>query len=92
MAIETSDIYKLAAHHRFQWEKAQDCYVILFPEGMVKLNGGAGEGLNLVNGESNGEIITNVLIKKFPDAPDIAKDIVGMIELALDKAWIEKIN
>ena len=39
MAIETKDIYKIAAHHRFQWEKAQDCYVILFPEGMVKLNG-----------------------------------------------------
>ena len=37
MAIEAKDIYKIAAHHRFQWEKAQDCYVILFPEGMVKL-------------------------------------------------------
>jgi pyrroloquinoline quinone biosynthesis protein D len=59
---------------------------------MVKLNGGAGEVLNLVNGESNVELIMNALIKKFPDAPDIAKDIVGMIELALDKAWIEKIN
>ena len=47
MAIEVKDIYKIAAHHRFQWEKAQDCYVILFPEGMVKLNGSAGEVLNL---------------------------------------------
>ncbi|MBT5165896.1 MAG: pyrroloquinoline quinone biosynthesis peptide chaperone PqqD [Nitrosomonadales bacterium] len=92
MTVKIEDIYKIAAHHRFQWEKAQDCYVILFPEGMVKLNGGAGEVLNLVNGESNVELITNTLIKKFPDAPDIAKDIVGMIELALDKAWIEKIN
>ena len=92
MAIENKDIYKLASYHRFQWEEAQNCYVILFPEGMVKLNGGAGEVLNLVNGESNVELITNALIKKFPDAPDIAKDIVGMIELALDKAWIEKIN
>ena len=92
MAIENKDIYKLASYHRFQWEEAQNCYVILFPEGMVKLNGGAGEVLNLVNGESNVELITNTLIKKFPDAPDIAKDIVGMIELALDKAWIEKIN
>ena len=45
MAIETKDIYKIAAHHRFQWEKAQDCYVILFPEGMVKLNGSAGDCL-----------------------------------------------
>lgn len=41
MTIEHEDIYKIADHHRFQWEKAQDCYVILFPEGMVKLNGDA---------------------------------------------------
>ena len=92
MTIEAKDIYKIAAHHRFQWEKAQDCYVILFPEGMVKLNGSAGEVLNLVNGESTVESITEVLSKKFIDAPNISKDIVGMIELALDKSWIEKVN
>ena len=92
MTIEAKDIYKIAAHHRFQWEKAQDCYVILFPEGMVKLNGSAGEVLNLVNGESTVELITETLSKKFIDAPNIDKDIEGMIELALEKAWIEKIN
>ena len=92
MTVETKDIYKIAPHHRFQWEKAQDCYVILFPEGMVKLNGSAGEVLNLVNGESTVELITDTLVKKFSDVPNISKDIVGMIELALDKSWIEKIN
>ena len=92
MTIQNTDIYKIAAHHRFQWEKAQDCYVILFPKGMVKLNGGAGEVLNLVNGESTITLITELLIKKFPDTPSLEKDIVGMIELALEKAWIEKVN
>jgi pyrroloquinoline quinone biosynthesis protein D len=92
MTIQSADIYKIAAHHRFQWEKAQDCYVILFPEGMVKLNGGAGEVLNLINGESTITLITESLTKKFPDTPNLKKDIVGMIELALEKAWIEKIN
>jgi|TARA_B110000967_G_C18728124_1_gene481192 pyrroloquinoline quinone biosynthesis protein D len=92
MTIQSADIYKIAAHHRFQWEKAQDCYVILFPEGMVKLNGGAGEVLNLINGESTIMIITESLTKKFPDTPSLEKDIVGMIELALEKAWIEKVN
>ena len=92
MTIDTKNIYKIAAHHRFQWEKAQDCYVILFPEGMVKLNGSAGEVLNLVNGEADVESITEILSKKFLDVPNIAKDIEGMIELALEKTWIEKIN
>jgi len=92
MTIDTKNIYKIAAHHRFQWEKAQDCYVILFPEGMVKLNGSAGEVLNLVNGEVDVKSITEILSKKFSDAPNIAKDIEGMIELALEKAWIEKVG
>jgi len=92
MTINTKNIYKIAAHHRFQWEKAQDCYVILFPEGMVKLNGSAGEVLNLVNGEADVESITEILSKKFSDVPNIAKDIEGMIELALEKTWIEKVD
>ncbi|MDC0931994.1 pyrroloquinoline quinone biosynthesis peptide chaperone PqqD [Methylophilaceae bacterium] len=92
MTINLEDIYKIAPHHRFQWEKAQDCYVILFPEGMVKLNGGAGEVLNLVDGNHSVEKITEELVKKFPDANGIDKDIIGMIEMALEKAWIEKTN
>jgi pyrroloquinoline quinone biosynthesis protein D len=92
MTVNIEDIYKIAAHHRFQWEKAQNCYVILFPEGMVKLNGGAGEVLNLVDGKSSVAKITEALVKKFPDADSIDKDIIGMIELALEKAWIEKTN
>ena len=92
MTINLEDIYKIAPHHRFQWEKAQDCYVILFPEGMVKLNGGAGEVLNLVDGNNSIEKITEELVKKFPDANGIDKDIIGMIEMALEKAWIEKTN
>ena len=92
MTIDTKNIYKIAAHHRFQWEKAQDCYVILFPEGMVKLNGSAGEVLNLVNGEADVKSITEILSKKFSDVPNIAKDIEGMIELALEKTWIEKVD
>ena len=92
MTIKPEDIYKIAPHHRFQWEKAQDCYVILFPEGMVKLNGGAGEVLNLVNDNLSVEKITEALTKKFPDADGIDNDIIGMIEMALEKACIEKTN
>jgi len=92
MTIKLDDIYKISPHHRFQWEKAQNCYVILFPEGMVKLNGGAGEVLNLVDGKTSVANITEILVKKFPDADGIDKDIIGMVELALEKAWIEKIN
>lgn len=91
MSIHQTDIFAIAHHHRFQWEEAQDCYVILFPEGMVKLNGGAGEVLNHVDGKRTVAEIVLELKAKFPDAPDIEHDIIGMLELALEKAWLRQV-
>ena len=92
MRVNQTDIYAIALHHRFQWEEAQSCYVILFPEGMVKLNGGAGEVLNLVNGLRTVADIVTELKAKFSDAPDLEHDIIGMLELAIEKAWLRQIN
>ena len=92
MSIQHANIYAIASHHRFQWEEAQDCFVILFPEGMVKLNGGAGEVLNLVDGKRTVADILTELKAKFSDVPDLDKDIVGMLELAIEKAWLRQIN
>ncbi len=91
-SILNEDVYGLAFHHRFQWEEAQQSYVILFPEGMVKLNGGAGEVLNLVDGKRTVTDIVTELKAKFPDAPDLDQDIIGMLELAIEKAWLRQIN
>ena len=90
MNIEHGDVYKISSHHRFQWEEAQNCYVILFPEGMVKLNPSAGEILNLVNGKNTVLDVISSLKNKFKDAGDIDKDIISMFEFALEKAWITK--
>lgn len=90
--ILETDIYAIALHHRFQWEEAQDSYVILFPEGMVKLHGGAGEILKRLDGKVSVADVVADLKTAFPDAPDIEKDILGMFDLALGKAWLRKIN
>lgn len=89
--IKHSDIYGLALHHRFQWEEAQNNYVILFPEGMVKLHGGAGEVMQLVDGKASVGDIVAALKVKFPDAESIEADIIGMFEMAVGKAWLTKI-
>jgi len=92
MAIEHQDILKIASHHRFQWEEAQQSHVILFPEGMVKLNVSACEVLSLVDGKNSVDQIVTALKEKFKDVEGIEKDILSMIQFALDKAWIEKAN
>ena len=90
--IQDSNIFAIALHHRFQWEEAQQSYVILFPEGMVKLHGGAGEVIKRIDGKATvGEIVAELKLA-FPDAENIEKDIIGMFEMAYNKAWIRKLQ
>ncbi|MEQ1487782.1 MAG: pyrroloquinoline quinone biosynthesis peptide chaperone PqqD [Methylotenera sp.] len=90
--IQHADIFALAFHHRFQWEEAQQSYVILFPEGMVKLHGGAGEVIKRIDGKvSVGDVVAE-LKAAFPDANGIEADIIGMFDMAFGKAWIRKVN
>ncbi len=90
--VKQSDIFDIALHHRFQWEEAQQSYVILFPEGMVKLHGSAGEIIKRVDGKTSvGEIVAE-LAAAFPDVDNIEADIVGMFEMAYGKAWLRKVN
>jgi pyrroloquinoline quinone biosynthesis protein D len=79
----------LRPHYRFQWEPAQDCYVLLYPEGMIKLNGSAGEILACVDGERSIEDIVADLQQKFPEADSLASDVLEFFTVAHDKRWVE---
>jgi len=89
-SVNPADVFGLARHYRFQWEEAQGCYVLLFPEGMIKLNGGAGEVIKRLDGVRTVAEVVRELQQAFPDVADIDKDIMAMLELAHEKAWIER--
>lgn len=73
--------------YRFQWEEAQDAYVLLYPEGMINLGASAAEILKHCNGSHNlGEIIKQ-LEQQFPGA-DLESDVVEFLETALEKGWV----
>ncbi|HBO8482315.1 TPA: pyrroloquinoline quinone biosynthesis peptide chaperone PqqD [Pseudomonas aeruginosa] len=67
---------------RFQFEPAQDCHVLLYPEGMVKLNDSAGEILKLVDGRRDVAAIVATLRERFPEVPGIDEDILAFLEVA----------
>jgi len=77
----------LAAMFRFQWEEAQQCHVLLYPEGMIKLNQSAGEILNLCDGQRDVAAIVAALEAKF-QANGLAGDVLEFLEVAHGNRWI----
>lgn len=86
--IDRATIPALNKMFRFQWEKAQNSYVLLYPEGMIQLNGPAGEILALVDGERTVDLIIGELQEKFPDAGELDSDVLEFMQEANTQGWI----
>jgi pyrroloquinoline quinone biosynthesis protein D len=72
---------------RLQWEAAQNAYVLLFPEGMIKLNGSAGEIMKRCTGQSSIAEITADLERTF-ETSGLAGDVMAFVEMARTKHWL----
>ena len=83
---------KLNPLYKFQFEKAQDAFVLLCPEGMITLNGSAGEIIQMVNGQRDVYTIISELVAKFPDVEGIDKDIHEFLDHAHEKKWIKYVE
>lgn len=86
--VSTDSTPELNPLFRLQYEQAQSCYVLLYPEGMVKLNQSAAEILKQVNGVDSVNLIHQKLTAQFPEAGDILSDIKEFLAIAYDKKWI----
>ncbi|HEY7378305.1 MAG TPA: pyrroloquinoline quinone biosynthesis peptide chaperone PqqD, partial [Steroidobacteraceae bacterium] len=73
---------------RLQWEPAQNAHVLLYPEGMVKLNGSAGEILKRCDGARTVAEITADLERSF-GASNLSGDVTAFISFALEHKWLE---
>lgn len=73
---------------RLQWEQAQDAWVLLYPEGMVTLNGSAGEIMHRVDGQRSIAEIVAELQAEFPQVGDLSDDVGEFIEQAAERGWI----
>jgi len=78
---------ELHRQFRFQWEQAQNAYVLLYPEGMVQLAGSAGEIMKRVDGKRSLEDIVKDLETAFPGV-DLRADVVEFLEIAHANGWI----
>jgi len=88
MPTSREAIPRIARLYRFQWEAAQNAYVLLFPEGMVNLNITAGEILRRCNDQDPVARIIADLEKAF-ESDAIGPDIEAFLQSATQNGWIE---
>ena len=74
--------------YRFQYEPAQQGHVLLYPEGMIKLNDSAGLIGGLIDGQRSVAAIIAELEQQFPGIPQVAEDIEQFMEVARAEHWI----
>lgn len=75
--------------YRFQFEPAQNGHVLLYPEGMIKLNESASAIGGLIDGQRSVGAIIAVLDEKFPGVPELGTDVEQFMEVARAELWIE---
>lgn len=76
------------ARYRLQWEEAQQCHVLLYPEGMIKLSHSAAEIVKRIDGRCSVDELVASLERAFPGA-DLRCDVLEFLEAAYASGWIE---
>jgi len=86
-ALDSSVVPRVGPGFRLQWEAAQDCHVLLYPEGMVKLNGSAGEIMKRCDGQRSVADIVADLEQAF-STQGLQTDVLAFVEMAAQQRWL----
>jgi pyrroloquinoline quinone biosynthesis protein D len=78
----------IAHGYRLQWEPAQEAHVLLYPEGMIKLNGSAGAIMTRCDGiRTVREIVAD--LEQAYGVTGLSAQVAAFVQLALEKSWLE---
>jgi pyrroloquinoline quinone biosynthesis protein D len=87
-AVSESDRPVVGRGFRLQWEPAQEAHVLLYPEGMVKLNGSAAAIMTRCDGvRTVADIVAD--IEKTYGVTGLAGDVTAFVAMAREKSWLE---
>jgi pyrroloquinoline quinone biosynthesis protein D len=87
-AVSTDTKPVVGRGFRLQWEPAQEAHVLLYPEGMVKLNSSAAAILSRCDGvRTVADIVTD--IESTYGVTGLSADVAAFVALAQEKGWLE---
>ena len=88
MSMDTTARPTIGRGFRLQWEPAQEAHVLLYPEGMVKLNQTAAAILTRCNGRRTvADIVTD--LETTYTLTGLTQDVCAFIAIALERTWVE---
>ena len=80
---------RLSPHYVFRWEESQSAFILLYPEGLIKLNASAGAILARCDGARTLATIIAELQASYPaQGAEIADGVRAFVDLACDKGWL----
>lgn len=88
LTVDAAARPRVSAKFRLQWEDAQQSWVLLYPEGMVKLNASAGEIMKRCDGSRSVADLVAELEQAF-DARGLHADVASFLDMARKQHWIE---
>lgn len=86
-AIATTDVFEFSPLYLLRWEEPQRAYVMLYPEGVVKLNETAAAILQLCDGIRPVAQIVEELNTRYADT-DVSNVVYRFLETSHAKGWI----
>ena len=88
LTVRLDDVPRISHHFRLQFEQAQEAWVLLYPEGMVKLSPSAGEIMRRIDGEVSVDALIRDLEAAFP-AAELRQDVLDFIKVAHERGWVD---
>lgn len=83
--------YVLNPMYLFRWEPTQDAHVLLYPEGIVKLNQTAGDIIARCDGRRTVADLVGELQRRYPgDDVRVAEGVYKFLEVFRAKGWIRR--
>ena len=87
-ALNESSVPALNSLFRLQYEEAQESWVLLYPEGMVRLNQSAAQIMQRCNGENTIGAIVKELEQVF-NTSVLVSDVTGFVNVAVEQNWLK---
>ena len=85
--LRPEDVVELNPNYHFRWEEPQQAHVLLYPEGIVKLNETAASILERCTDGRSIAAVAADLSRRYGEA-NLSLDVLNFLEVAHAKGWV----